>query len=415
MAKGCCCFGLAKGWWWLLTLLGLTLLYLLMLSARWGGIETDLHSRTTEELSEKGINWSNVDVNHRGRDILLTGTASTEAERDNAINTALSVEGVRIVDSNIDITPLKKRQLMAHYNHENKQLVLKGALSSQAEIDGVVKIVTNSIGSQRVINKLTVSDQYAKEGGSMILTGSVLSNEALTKISKAVKTGGSALGLALTNNLDIDRVAIQAIKEQEKKVAAEQEESDRLAAETATAEKIAAEQAESEKLAAEKAKAEKIAAEKAEMEKLATEKVKSEKIAAKQAKIEVEKTKASDCQTKLNRTMLDKTILFNTNKAEIKDSSFSLLKKIAAIIRECGTILANAKITVSGHTDSRGSDEDNLKLSGRRSNAVKIYLTSIGVSAEMVRSKGYGESQPIATNDTPEGRAKNRRITFSVK
>jgi outer membrane protein OmpA-like peptidoglycan-associated protein len=113
--------------------------------------------------------------------------------------------------------------------------------------------------------------------------------------------------------------------------------------------------------------------------------------------------------------MSGKTILFNTNKADIKNSSFALLKTIANVIQSCQSSLPNAKIAVSGHTDSRGSDEYNLLLSEDRANAVKKYLTRIGVSNEIITSKGYGESQPVAPNDTPEGRTKNRRITFSVK
>ncbi len=224
------------------------------------------------------------------------------------------------------------------------------------------------------------------------------------------------------------------------RLATEKAEAERLAAEKAKAEKMAAEKAEAEKLAADKAKAEKLAAEKAETERLAAEKVKAEKAEAeklatekaqakKQAeekakaeKVAAEKTKAAEiaaqasaCQTKLNNTMSGKTILFRTNKANIKKSSFALLQQISNIIGECRATLPDTKIMVSGHTDSVGSGAYNLTLSQRRANAVKTHLAGIGVSSAIITSKGFGESEPVASNDTAKGRAQNRRITFSVK
>jgi outer membrane protein OmpA-like peptidoglycan-associated protein len=67
-------------------------------------------------------------------------------------------------------------------------------------------------------------------------------------------------------------------------------------------------------------------------------------------------------------------------------------------------------IEVAGHTDSRGSDAYNIKLSQRRAEAVRDYLISKGIAADRLSAKGYGESQPVADNATDEGRFKNRRV-----
>lgn len=72
------------------------------------------------------------------------------------------------------------------------------------------------------------------------------------------------------------------------------------------------------------------------------------------------------------------------------------------------------KVEIAGHTDSKGSDAYNKKLSDRRAAAVKAYLVSQGVGASQLVSKGYGEAQPVATNDTDAGRAQNRRVEFRV-
>lgn len=72
------------------------------------------------------------------------------------------------------------------------------------------------------------------------------------------------------------------------------------------------------------------------------------------------------------------------------------------------------KVLIEGHTDSTGPEDYNLGLSLRRARAVKDYIVSRGVAAERMEVKGLGESEPIAPNETPEGRAKNRRVEFVV-
>jgi len=75
---------------------------------------------------------------------------------------------------------------------------------------------------------------------------------------------------------------------------------------------------------------------------------------------------------------------------------------------------ANYGLRIEGHTDNVGSDENNLILSQKRANAVKAYLVKRGVSADKLDAFGFGESNPIATNDTPEGRQKNRRVEMTI-
>jgi len=74
----------------------------------------------------------------------------------------------------------------------------------------------------------------------------------------------------------------------------------------------------------------------------------------------------------------------------------------------------NASVSIEGHTDSQGADAYNLNLSEQRAQAVVTYLIDQGVDGTRLSSIGYGESAPIGDNDTPEGRAQNRRIEFNV-
>jgi len=104
-------------------------------------------------------------------------------------------------------------------------------------------------------------------------------------------------------------------------------------------------------------------------------------------------------------------VQFETAKAVIKSESFPLLNEVAA------TIITNpdlGRVEVSGHTDSRGSDSYNQKLSEQRASSVRTYLIEQGVSEQRLLAVGYGESEPIDTNKTEEGREANRRVEFNL-
>jgi len=109
-------------------------------------------------------------------------------------------------------------------------------------------------------------------------------------------------------------------------------------------------------------------------------------------------------------TMVLDNIFFETNKATIKTESTAELTRLAALLVENPTI----KLEISGHTDNVGSYKSNQKLSEARAKSVVNYLVSQGVSTDRLQYKGYAFNQPIADNNTPEGRAKNRRVEFKV-
>ena len=111
----------------------------------------------------------------------------------------------------------------------------------------------------------------------------------------------------------------------------------------------------------------------------------------------------------LGDTVTLKNIFFHTASAELYETSLAELDRLAeALQRHPGL-----RLEVGGHTDAVGSDADNLLLSERRAKAVYDYLVERGIPAERLTYKGYGESRPVATNDTPEGRAANRRTTLT--
>ncbi len=104
-------------------------------------------------------------------------------------------------------------------------------------------------------------------------------------------------------------------------------------------------------------------------------------------------------------------IHFDVNKATVKPEYIPEIEKFARFLKENPDI----KVEIQGHTDNTGSAEYNLKLSQKRAEAVKrILVEKFGISPDRIIAKGYGESMPVAPNDTEEGRAKNRRVIARI-
>jgi OOP family OmpA-OmpF porin len=111
--------------------------------------------------------------------------------------------------------------------------------------------------------------------------------------------------------------------------------------------------------------------------------------------------------TALNQGQLTgfETINFEFNSSVLKTESYPTLDKLSSVLRENG-----GKVTVNGYASSEGTAAYNLKLSKDRANSVKTYLVNSGVNSSQVVTKGFGEANPIASNDTEEGRIQNRRV-----
>ena len=103
-------------------------------------------------------------------------------------------------------------------------------------------------------------------------------------------------------------------------------------------------------------------------------------------------------------------IFFDFNSAKLKKESYSELNQILRFLRDNPSV----KIEISGHTDNIGSREYNIRLSEQRARAVVNYLVEHGISASRLTYRGAGFDEPIASNDTPEGRQKNRRVEFKI-
>lgn len=121
--------------------------------------------------------------------------------------------------------------------------------------------------------------------------------------------------------------------------------------------------------------------------------------------------RARACQDGLRTAAKEGIINFERAKADLARVSLPTLNKLAQIARDCPQV----RIEIEGHTDAEGTPERNARLADRRAHAVADFLIKAGVDASKLVAIGYGETRPVAPNDTPENRARNRRIEFTVR
>ena len=122
----------------------------------------------------------------------------------------------------------------------------------------------------------------------------------------------------------------------------------------------------------------------------------------------VEKPVVEACSARIISTVTNSKINFETARATILSESFGLLDNVAELVISCPDV----RFEVSGHTDSDGSDASNQRLSVARAEAVRDYLVRAGVDTSRLVAVGFGESKPVAENNSAANKALNRRIEF---
>ncbi len=115
-------------------------------------------------------------------------------------------------------------------------------------------------------------------------------------------------------------------------------------------------------------------------------------------------------QDVVGKKIMFQTITFETNKAVLKQESNKIIDEVIELMKKADWINMN----ISGHTDNVGTSETNTKLSEQRAKTVSDYITTKGIDKNKLSYEGRGEKEPIETNDTKEGRAKNRRVEFEI-
>ncbi len=120
---------------------------------------------------------------------------------------------------------------------------------------------------------------------------------------------------------------------------------------------------------------------------------------------------ATVCQQLFAELLAVGKIRFMSGQASIDNDSRGLMDRLVEIALRCPT----ANVEIGGHTDTDGDEDGNMKLSERRAQAVLDYLLRAGLPTDRLHAVGYGQTEPVASNDTAEGKAQNRRIEFMVR
>ncbi len=108
--------------------------------------------------------------------------------------------------------------------------------------------------------------------------------------------------------------------------------------------------------------------------------------------------------------MVLRNIFYETDQYQLKTISYAELDKLVSFLRDNPSL----RIEIGGHTDNVGTEEYNIDLSMKRARAVYEYLLGKGIAAGRISYKGYGESVPVSSNETEEGRALNRRTEITI-
>lgn len=116
------------------------------------------------------------------------------------------------------------------------------------------------------------------------------------------------------------------------------------------------------------------------------------------------------CRSSLNQILANETVNFEFGSAAVTSEGRSVLDQLLSVLDDC----PESSIRVEAHSDNVGEPDANLTLSQARAESVVTYLQLGGIDADRLSAAGYGESRPVATNSTEEGRAENRRVEFRI-
>ena len=373
-----------------------------------------LVERANSALKSEQLTWVNVDGDNET--LILSGEALIQTDIDSATASVSKLRGLTQLTNNIKLLlPLPERaRTLLDMNGKNwvqiegndTDLILTGEALSQGDIEATLNHVSGLRGLKVLENKLSLLaplKERAKstldasgfnwvnvegEHNHLILTGDAANKES---VNGALASLNSLRGLErLTNNISLlaplSQRAQTLLDDQKIKWASMKISDSDVTLTGSTIDETIADQLV------------------AKMKGLAGVGQVNNNINV------LSKLNVDDCQSNINQLLAGEKIEFETGSATINSKSLLLLSKLANTSRQC----PQATIVVMGHTDNTGNEDSNVELSQKRAHAVVDNLVAKGVSSSRLTANGLGPWYPIESNDTEEGRRKNRRIEFKV-
>lgn len=359
--------------------LGIFLFLALGLICGWmgvGGVENNLTDGTREALDGRGL--TDIDVDYQGRKAVLTGTAPAGTDRVE-LASSLRTEGVRDVDvSGVSVAaaaaavpaPTGMVDLVAAVDGDN--VTLTGEVLNEGQRDELVSAANAEFGPANVTDRLTVTDLDPEIAGADARVSEVaglmprLHNNLLDGKATLAGTALAVTGLAASTD------AIDAI--------------------TGPASGLSGIDAA------------------IDLDAAAPVAVEPEPTAAPTA----EPTPTPQPEPQAEEVIADldlSGVQFEVGTAILTADAQGILDNVALELSR----FPDVNIRVEGHTDSQGGDDSNLTLSQARAESVVTYLTDAGINTDRLSPVGFGETQPIADNNSDEGRAQNRRVELVIE
>lgn len=376
----------------LLGLLSLAILSFFCINRTQPLIESDLENRATAALALDGIETDSITAS--GQTVTLTGEVPDAESHIRAEDLVAQLWGVDAVDNQLSITPALPTPdpYVFSLDYDQGKVVLSGYVPDKKSLAIIVSSADAHFGQPNVSNQLKIAPGAPAGFRQTIIEGLIpnisgyqqvtaaLSNHTLTVNGKAKSAEHRQ-----KSNAAIKTIADQHFDSTFTVTLPEPAVTNSTTTTENTETETETEAAPTPTTGTD----------------LTTEKASSpEPAVAKQA-----------CQKQFSTLLAKQKIRFAINKATIQPESDALLSALATAMEKC----PDSHFEIGGHTDASGSEKYNQRLSQKRAEAVKQQLIKRGCQAERLTAKGYGESHPIATNNTPSGMAKNRRIEITLQ
>lgn len=384
-------------------------------------ITDDIRARSDLALSARNVNWARVEVD--GRDVTLSGLAPSDKQRERAMNALAEVVGVRLVmDKTTSLTPRKTPSAAsARINAEpapDEQTLVAAAnesvdvaafgLSYEFRIERDERgIALRGMVPDEAVRVALMDAARAKFENFDVRDDLIINSDAPYDFVRAARQAISVSGLVASGAAGVrDQVLfVEGLTASDRDLdrlrdtldAALPEGYD-LALQIGSRQTLAAMMRENPDLAA-------------RVGPLPGSPPTTQRTGRQRTpQLDRSPEAAARCQLAINDTMADQRINFSTGSSDIADGSLALLDELIALAKSCPA----ARIEIGGHTDDQGTDENNLALSQRRAESVMEYFVRNGVKLGRLSAVGYGERQPLVSNETAADRARNRRIEFRV-
>ncbi len=338
-----------------LSLLAIFLLAYFCIKINAPAIEDDLVTRSEAALSAENMTW--VGVVADGRELSLTGTAPSKEIRQRAGDIVAAVWGVRSVDNQMTVERTDNDKLESYdlvVTYDGVSVLLDGYVPDEATRIDIVAAAKQHLGDTNVIDKMKIVAGAPDGWGETVIQAALAHLDDYVNMTASFHdTELSVSGRVISKKLydTLQQHTDESLKPPYS--------------------------------------------------------LSGFDVKVNESKADVA---AADCQRLFNDLLSERKIYFQVSRAVIRRESAALIDELAEVALKC----PETRIEIAGHTDSSGPRSMNQKLSEMRAQAVVERLKMKNVDPERLIAVGYGEMRPIADNSTDEGRAKNRRIEFTI-